>query len=80
MHPALLGPQCKTGREAGYSKPPGSGTENACVQEWSTDMDVHSRENWLTIVFKKTSNLILRMSHENESLPKLHLLKFTHRG
>ena len=79
MHPVLLGPQCKTGREASYSKTPGSGAENACVQGWSMDMDIHSTQNWLSIVFKKTSNLNLRMSHNRESSSKLPLLKFTHR-
>lgn len=79
MHPALTGPQCKTGREAGYSKTPGSGAENACVQDWNMGTDAHSTENRLSIVFKNTSNLNLRTSHKSESSSKLPLLKFTHK-
>lgn len=40
-------------------------------------MDIHSAENWLSFVFKKTPNLNLRMSHYSESLSKLLLLRFT---
>lgn len=76
MLPALLGPQCKTQREEDNSKTPGSGAEDACVQEWRMDMGIRSAEDWRSIVFK-TPNLNLRMSHNSESLSKLLLLRFT---
>lgn len=77
MHPALLCSQCKTGSEAGCSKAAGSGAENACVQEWSMDIDIHLTESWLSLVLKKTPNLNLRMPYNGELLSKLSLLKFT---
>jgi len=58
MHPAHLGRQSKTQREVGYSRTPGSGDENACVQEWSMDMGVHSPENWLSIFLRRHQILI----------------------
>lgn len=77
MNPALLCSQCKTGSEAGCSKAAGSGAQNACVQERSMDTGIHSTENWLSLVLKKTSNLNLKMPHNSELLSKLSLLKFT---